>query len=502
MRTVNIGVLAQLCGTEQFSAFENVCSRRSKKKATKPHEQETLKNLVTLLLRNGTLTLQQLDGFYFSYCIPQISKEFDLLRISQSTILDIELKSSQVPREKIERQLQRNKYYLSHLQRQVELFTYANDGTIYYLNEDNHLVTSSVTELIRLIMATALTESIDNLDLLFHPSKFLISPLNTPEHFLHNDYFLTDQQQEVRIQILSDIAKGKSAYFGITGSAGTGKTLLLYDIAKELCKTHRCLIVHCAPLSIGHNYLSAHMHNCQITIPKDYLSIHSKRSDYDVVLFDEFHRAKEDTFAQAVADAEQQHKQIIFSYDFSQTVSRAEHDRKLIDKLNDIHGMKVFRLSERIRTNKEIADFISKLFQPERYRYLPAHVYPHVTVQYSANRKNTIALIKHLTMQGFTFINHTTSIYSRDTFDSLSPLTDLNSHRVMGQEFDRVLVVINEKFYYENGTLCARAHANPDYLFTQLLYQEVTRTRSELCIIVENNPSVLSQILSLFDIPC
>ena len=84
MRTVNIGVLVQLCGTSHFSDFESVCSRRNKKKETQLHEQETLKDLVTHLTGNDALTLKQLDGFFFSYSIPQISKEFDLLRISQT----------------------------------------------------------------------------------------------------------------------------------------------------------------------------------------------------------------------------------------------------------------------------------------------------------------------------------------------------------------------------------------------------------------------------------
>ena len=57
---------------------------------------------------------------------------------------------------------------------------------------------------------------------------------------------------------------------------------------------------------------------------------------------------------------------------------------------------------------------------------------------------------------------------------------------------------MNEKFYYDNGVLAASRHANPDYLFTKLLYQEVTRTRNELCIIVENNLDVLTQIMSNF----
>jgi hypothetical protein len=55
------------------------------------------------------------DCCYLDYSIPQISKEFDLLRFSESEILNVEFKSRPIPINKIENQLIQNKYYLSSL---------------------------------------------------------------------------------------------------------------------------------------------------------------------------------------------------------------------------------------------------------------------------------------------------------------------------------------------------------------------------------------------------
>lgn len=498
MRSLNIAILAQLSGTDAFNKFMQVYSRCTNASQTQLHEQETLKDLVERLSTNEGLQLRQMDHFFFSYSIPQISKEFDLLKIGDKQVINIELKSQPIAEERILKQLKRNQYYLKHLQRETFLFTYIMGGQVYMLGKDENLVETSLTNLAHYIQMVSVNNAPVDINSLFQPSQFLISPLNTPDRFLAGDYFLTDRQQEIKETIIKTINQNKGNTFGFSGNPGTGKTLLLYDIARTLSENHKCLIVHCAPLSNGHTYLSSHMQNCLITTPKDYCRFLADANTYDIVLFDEFHRAKDAVFKCAEELLKKEGKYAIFSFDFGQTLSRAETTSDLLEKLRKIRGMTLFSLSDRIRTNKEISTFIHKMFQPERYKDLKASNYSHVTVLYSDSRVRTESIINDYQAQGFIFINHSTSLYRIDTFDSLERLTHLNSHRVIGQEFDKVLVVINEKFFYENGNLSAYMHANPDYLFTRLLYQEVTRTRNELCIIVENNLPVLSQILSLF----
>ena len=62
--------------------------------------------------------------FFYSYQIPRLGKEFDLLQIKEDQIINIELKSGVVSDEAIRRQLIQNRYYLSVLGRPIQSYTY------------------------------------------------------------------------------------------------------------------------------------------------------------------------------------------------------------------------------------------------------------------------------------------------------------------------------------------------------------------------------------------
>ena len=49
--------------------------------------------------------------FFYSFQIPRLGKEFDLLQIKEEQILNLELKSGQVSDEAIRKQLIQNRYY-------------------------------------------------------------------------------------------------------------------------------------------------------------------------------------------------------------------------------------------------------------------------------------------------------------------------------------------------------------------------------------------------------
>ena len=73
-----------------------------------------------------------------------------------------------------------------------------------------------------------------------------------------------------------------------------------------------------------------------------------------------------------------------------------------------------------------------------------------------------------------------------------------NSHEVIGQEFDNVLILIDDNFRYSvEGDLEGREHPNPDYLFPKLFYQNISRAREKLCIVVHNNKDVFEKMLRI-----
>ena len=43
----------------------------------------------------------------------------------------------------------------------------------------------------------------------------MISPINTPNLFIDGNYYLTDQQENIKNEILKNIAEGKELYGGL-----------------------------------------------------------------------------------------------------------------------------------------------------------------------------------------------------------------------------------------------------------------------------------------------
>ena len=77
-------------------------------------------------------SLKVLEGYYLGFTIPQISKEFDILRIGKESVINVELKNEFTTEEKIKKQLKQNKYYLSFLGKDTFHFTYvAKENKLY-----------------------------------------------------------------------------------------------------------------------------------------------------------------------------------------------------------------------------------------------------------------------------------------------------------------------------------------------------------------------------------
>ena len=183
--------------------------------------------------------------FFYSYQIPKLGKEFDLLQIKDDQIINIELKSGAVSEEAIRKQLMQNRYYLSVLGRSIQSYTYiSSQNRLVRLTNHDHIAEADWTEL----CGSLQKESSDyqgNIDDLFQAELYLISPITEPARFLKKEYFLTSQQRDIQRQILKKLRISRFEYFCFTGLPGTGKTLLLYDIAMKLSRRQQICMIHC-----------------------------------------------------------------------------------------------------------------------------------------------------------------------------------------------------------------------------------------------------------------
>ncbi len=430
------------------------------------------------------------NDFYVGYKIQHISKEFDLLRFGANYIVNLEIKKESTE-DKIKKQLNRNRYYLSHINKVIHNFCFvANTKTLYQLNYLGGLNVVPLNFLVQIFTGQSLVK-LENPDELFNPSDYLVSPFNSTSKFVDNQYFLTGNQEGIKNNILTDMNKGTSAFISLSGGPGTGKTLLTYDIVKSVRSSLRTVIVHCGQLNDGHFKLKALGWNIiSIRDFKDY-----DFTTIDLVVVDETQRIYPHQLDKLITDAASTNTNCIFSYDKQQTLHSSESRMDVESKIDAIGSATKYKLSEKIRTNKDIANFIKILFNNKRNNISVSNC-GNIDFDYftdSSNVKNYLTLIAN---EGWEVLRLTPSRFNSEHHESYSQVFNQNSHRVIGQEFDNVAVVIDEYFSYDsNGLLIYNSRTYYDSV--KMLFQNITRTRKKLKLIIIGNQQVLNRCLSV-----
>ena len=465
----------------------------------RPYEIEDIKLLLEKFLRvnDNPLLIKSLEGFFVSYKIPQIQKEFDLLKLGSNFHLNIELKSENTGK-KIKEQLVKNKYYLGVLGEKTYYYTFVSSENKLYQLEDDVLKEVSNREFIVILQAQK-SQQINDLDALFDPTNYLVSPFNSTENFLENSYFLTDHQQCIKNKIIEEISGSDPKIFSIEGRAGTGKTLLTYDIAKELnTKTASVLVVHCGSLNEGHYLLISQ--GWEIISIREIDSYFSRVKDYLIVIVDESQRIYFDQLEKLIESLQTYSVNAIFSYDRMQYLGTRDKNNNFLDTINAVVSReKRFTLNDKIRSNKEIAMFIKYFFYPKQpIKYCHNIVYKNIDLHRFLTITEALGFIKYLSQADWTFINYTSSRYDKCTFDPICLPTDFvegNAHDILGQEFDNVAVLIDRHFIYKNNEI--EYNGKEYYLASKMLFQIMTRARKRLCLIFINNNDLYSRSLEI-----
>ena len=109
MKAISIYALTRNQNMECVQKLERQLSSRDFFLRIKEWELESMKALVKQL----ELHMEEVYKlrFFYSFQIPKLGKEFDLLQIKDDQIVNIELKSGIVSDEAIRRQLIQNRYY-------------------------------------------------------------------------------------------------------------------------------------------------------------------------------------------------------------------------------------------------------------------------------------------------------------------------------------------------------------------------------------------------------
>lgn len=470
-------------------------------KTLKIHEIKTLHSFCDIMSDHGC-DVSDFDGFYVGYSIHHIGKEFDLLRFGDDLTISIELKSELNPSEreiKVLKQARLDHYYLKLLGRPLRIYTYVENDYFYkYSNEEDRLIRVDASEVANCIQNHNVNYNIDP-DKEFIPSKYLISPFNSTEKFLNGEYFLTTLQQTINNKIYSELFKKPFKYFTISAGAGMGKTLLVYDIAKNIISDgNRVIVIHCGRLNNGQKKLNID-YNWNIWSIGDINeeSIHTSFEGCKAIIIDEAQRIGDLQLELIIQFSIRKEVPVIFAYDVRQYLQEGE-SRDIAAYLKDHYpdiGVSSEKLHTKIRTNSEIASFIERLFGTSRQKINLD--YGCVTIEYLNNMDDMKKYLEFLRSNGWTSIRYTTE-GKNDPYILLSEIIGTgqeDAHEVIGQEFSKVVCVMDSNFAYnENNVLIA---SKSRYSAEGMLYQIVTRVVDELKIVVFNNPGLYSKLLEI-----
>lgn len=453
MKSISIYAITRNQNIECLQKLERQLSGRTYFLKMREWELESMKALV----RELEVHMQDVHAlrFFYSFQVPRLGKEFDLLQIKNDQIVNIELKSGKVSDEAVRKQLLQNRYYLSVQGKMIQSYTYiSSQERLVRLNNHDHIVEADWDQLCLALQRQSKDYEGDIEDL-FQAEMYLFSPVTEPERFLNKEYFLTSQQKDIERRILDKIRKVKYGYFWFSGLPGTGKTLLLYDIAMKLSVHQKVCMIHCG--ETGKEWKILHDRLLRIAFLSDsQLEECPNLKEYSAILVDEAHLLTEEKL-HVILELSEKHP-VIFSSDDEDMISDEEMDRTMVREIEHLPDIQSFHLTNRIRTNAELSSFIQNMMHlPEKrtVRY-----YPHIQVVYANDEEEAEILLK-------------------------------------GYQ-DQLVFIIDERYYYdEKGYLREQRQKQQKPTAVRMLFHRLNEAREEFAIIVKRNEAVYEVLLEL-----
>ncbi len=476
MRSISIYALTRKQNMEHLQKLEQQLSGREHMLKMKEWELESMRALVEQL----QLHMQDVSALrmFYSFQIPRLGKEFDLLQIREDQIVNIELKSGTVSEEAIQKQLIQNRYYLSVLGKPVQSYTYiSSQNQLMRLTNHDHVIEANWEQLCAALQKEG-KDYFGDIENLFRAEWYLFSPLTEPNRFLNKEYFLTAQQRDIKRQILKKIREEQTGFFSFSGLPGTGKTLLLYDIAMKLSSRQQVCIIHCG--EAGKKWEILHKRLQRIDFLSDnQLETQYSLDDYHAILIDEAHLLSVDKLNVLLDMSE--NRPIIFSSDSEEMISPKEMDQSTLKRMQELPNLQTFRLTNRIRTNAELSSFIQNMMHlPIRKNQ---NQYPHVSVVYANDAKEADTLVQDYVRQGYQYFPQGES-------------TELGITAV--RDTEKMVVMLDERYYYDDEQyLRSRNLMRNGQSEVRSLFHLLNQAKENLTFVVKGNEMVYGILLDM-----
>ncbi|MBR1931202.1 MAG: ATP-binding protein [Lachnospiraceae bacterium] len=497
MKPINIYSLTRLSDAERLERLERQMSKRKNYMKIKEWELDGLRAFCGKL--DGVMEDAPGLNFYYSFVMPKLGKEFDLLRVSEEYVVNVELKSGNVSDETIQKQLLQNRYYLATLGKGMYFYTYVSGvDRLVRLSNSGRLVEADWEELARVLERQRDCYR-GHIEELFKEDKYLISPLTDPGRFLRQEYFLTFQQKDIKKQILKRLKQNEGqkeqgiSVQGFTGFPGTGKTILLYDIAMQLSRRDKVCVFHFGSHTKELEQLNERLKRIDFYYYENTERLSVQRQ-YSAIFVDEGHKMDEVTLDDILMLADRWSAPMIISYDREDCLSPDERRMIGADLIEAIPGFVGYRLTNRIRLNNELSTFIRCVMCVASGNHRSE--YPSVSLAYATNSEETRKLLHNFEKEGYIYIWDAALGEPRDMCGERIEVSEATC-----KEYAKVVMLINGSFAYdEQGYLrypVGVENERGQESIVRNLFHGLSRAKENIAIVVENNEPVFDRLLGI-----
>lgn len=463
--------------------------------SAKPHELNDFALLCQLILKN--LPGQDIDGWFLDTDL-NVVPDFDLLRFTPNSVINIELKHQKgnTQFEKIKNKFKNQTHILKLLDLQIYNIVFFADEKICYLYSENNFHCLNIKELISILEVNNSginTNIIDNLS----PKDYLISPIEDIDSFFAGKYYLTPDQQSIVSKITTT-----TGTFGIPGIAGSGKTLIAYDVLRKIDGKVNALFIFSGNLREKHLAVEAKFTTIKF-IGAQYLSA-LNLDEYSIVLIDEAQRLHSSQRQHLIAWAQKNCRKatICFFYDCDQTLGPKDAGQLLSRYFETQEKEKkavLLPLNDNLRSNKYIAAFVKQLRNLSKMpkSNIDLHTLREIIdIKYFKDANSAKPWINSLMNKNYTFLVPTGDNHNVASSDQFLELKNTNTHNIIGSELNNVVTYIDNSLEYSKQGLLKKNSS--EYYFTDNeLYVNLSRAREKLAVAVIDNIDVYNAIIEV-----
>lgn len=203
----------------------------------------------------------------------------------------------------------------------------------------------------------------------------------------------------------------------------------------------------------------------------------------------------------------------IISLDGRQTINKdekEENSKKLFNFIKEVG--KTFSLKDKFRTNPEMSRFIQLLFKIPIHKKIDliSNIDQNITIKYFDNRRSGNKYISDMNSNSdWEVLNYTKDRYVKRGIHNMCDV-GLTSHSIIGQEFDKIIIPLDFNFFYTEQSITDSKTGEIKvfkllettdnfYPLKKMLYQNLTRTRGKIEVVIIENRSIFNEICGLVD---